>query len=236
MRASAGRHPRRERVLSDGSYLTTLVNRRRDGREELPATLTARVLEAVITVALADGTRRTECWRLLTNLLDPDEHPAADLIGLFHERRQAETAYAQLKTALLAGRVLRSRTPEMIEQELWAILTLYQILARHLAETAHTAGLDADRLSYTIALETARDQVTLAHGIHPDPTCPDRLAAALLADPHPARARRRLRARTVKSLSKYWSNHGRHPATTQQYTLDITTGIFKHGLPAHPRT
>jgi hypothetical protein len=234
VRSGAARTPRRERVLSDGSYLTTVRNHGR-GRA-LPAQLTARVIEAVITVKLADGTHRTECWRLITNLLEPEQHPAADLIALYHERWQIETTYAQLKTVLLTSRVLRSRTPEMIEQELWAILTLYQILVRHLAETAHAAGLDADQLSYTIALETARDQVTRAHGIHGTPPGPDPIARALLADPHPPRPRWRPRARTVKSLSKYWSHHGRHPAKTQHYTLGIAIGIFEHGLPARPRT
>lgn len=234
VRSSAGRTPQRERVLADGSYLTTLHSHRRHKRAQ-PATLTARIIEAVITVTLADGTARTECWRLITSLLDPEEYPADDLIALYHERWQIETAYAQLKTVLLTSRVLRSRTPEMIEQELWGILALYQILVRHVAETAHAAGLDTDRLSYTIALETARDQVTRAHGIHPTTPGPDPIARALLADLHPARPRWRLRARTVKSLSKYWSHHGRHPATAQQYTLGITIGIFEHGLPPRPR-
>ena len=235
VRSGASRTPRPEHLLPDGSYLATVRGKRVKGGARPPA-LPVRVIEARITVSLANGTVRTEPWRLITDLLDPGAYPAPDLIALYHERWQAETTYAQLKTALLAGRVLRSRSPEMIEQELWAIMTVYQLLIHAVADAAQAGRIDTDRLSYTIALETARDQTILAEAIQPGPAHPSAITRNLLAKPHPARPRRRLRARTVKSSSKYWSNHGKQPAKSQNYTLDITIRIFEHGLPARPRT
>jgi hypothetical protein len=87
--------------------------------------LTVRVIDAEISVRTAVGTR-TGHYRLLTTLIDPGCHPAAELLRLHHERW--ETAYAELKSTILGGRVLRAHTPDGVEQEVWALLTLYQAL------------------------------------------------------------------------------------------------------------
>ena len=235
VRATGSRNPRREQVLADGSYLTTLRPGNR-ARQRPDAGMPARVIDATVTVHLADGATRIQPWRLITSLLDPDAYPAADLVALYHERWQAETAYAQLKATLLAGRVLRSCTVELIEQEIWAILTVYQLLVRQVAEAGAAGGIDTDRLSFTIALETARDQTVLAAGIFPDPEHTPMITTRLLADPYPADQRQRLRARTLKSSSTYINHHGRQPDRCLDYKLEITVKIFEHRLPARPRT
>ena len=55
--------------------------------------------------------RRTGVYRLVTTLLDPHRYPAVELIRLYHERWEIETAYLELKSTILGGRVLRARTP-----------------------------------------------------------------------------------------------------------------------------
>jgi Insertion element 4 transposase N-terminal/Transposase DDE domain len=235
VRATASRRPAREQTLADGSYLTTLRGKRPPGGGSIP-TLPARVIEAYLTVRRADGVIRTEPWRLITTLTDPIQHPAADLIALYHERWQAETAYAQLKTILLEGRVLRSRTEAMIEQELWGILTVYQLLVHAVTAAAQTGGIDTDRLSYSIALHTARDQtIRAAEIVAQSDQPPTAITRDLLAAPHPS-PRQRVRARIVKTISKYISNHGKQPAKTQHYTLDVTITLFTTRMPARPRT
>ncbi|WP_102922481.1 IS4 family transposase [Streptomyces noursei] len=109
VRSSAARRPLVQDRLPDGSYLTRLSApyRARHGY----GLLTVRVIEAWITVTLADGTVRREQWRLVTSLLDHERHPADRLVTLYHERWQAETCYASVKAALLDGRVLRSGHP-----------------------------------------------------------------------------------------------------------------------------
>ncbi|MGW2931757.1 IS4 family transposase [Streptomyces sp. NPDC001156] len=236
VRSSARRRPTIWRRLPDGSYLARLSAPYRAGRGY--GMLTVRVIEAWITVTLADGTVRREQWRLVTSLMDPAHHPADHLVTLYHERWQAETCYASLKATLLDGRVLRSGHPADLEQEVWGILAVYQALIRTAADAAaDQPGLDMDRLSFTVALHAARDQVTLAAGVLPDG--PVRLVGAigraLLDDLLPAHRRQRMKARSVKSASKYAPNIGKHPAAAQSYTFHTEVTVMKNGLAPRPR-
>jgi hypothetical protein len=71
---------------------------------------------------------------------------------------------------MLTGAVLRSGDPAGVEQELWASLTLYQVLRRTMTDAIETRpGTDPDRACFTTALETARDQVIAGHTIAPAP-------------------------------------------------------------------
>jgi hypothetical protein len=144
------------RRLRDGSWLSII------------ACLPIRVIEAQISITTTAGTR-TGSYQLITTLLDPGTHPAAELIRLYHQRWEIETAYLELKSSILAGRVLRARTPDGIQQELYALLTVYQLLRTAMVEaTDSRPGLDPDRASFTTALNTARDQITQAAGIITD--------------------------------------------------------------------
>jgi IS4 transposase len=90
--------------------------------------------------------------------LDPAEAPAAGLARLYHQRWQIETAYCELKSTLLGGRVLRARTPDGVTQEVYALLTCYQILRTAMTDATNTNPDTApDRASFTIALLAARD-------------------------------------------------------------------------------
>lgn len=231
VRSSATRRPLVQDRLPDGSYLTRLSAPYRAGRGY--GMLTVRVIEAWITVKLADGTVRREQWRLLTSLTDPVLHPAERLVALYHERWQAETTYASVKATLLDGRVLRSGHPADLDQEVWGILTVYQVLLRTAADAAaHRPGLDMDRLSFTVALNAARDQVVTASGLlPPDPVqLVGAIGHALLDNLLPAHRRQRLKARSLKSHSKYAPNVGKHPATAQKYTLHTEITIMERGL------
>jgi hypothetical protein len=137
----------------DGSYLSVL------------GTTRVRVIEAQITIATSAG-RRAGIYRLATTLTDHRAYPAADLIMLYHQRWEIETAYLELKSAILGGRVLRARTPAGIDQEIYALLVTYQILRTAMADaTASMPGTDPDRASFTIAWQAARDQLIQAAGI-----------------------------------------------------------------------
>jgi hypothetical protein len=113
-----------------------------------------------VTVTLADGTRRTEPWRLMTSLLDAERYPAEELIALYHRRWQVETWYFSLKSTALDGRVLRTRTVPGAEQEVYALLTVYQALVRVATDLATARpGLSAQRISLTVPLNTPADQI-----------------------------------------------------------------------------
>ena len=181
--------------------------------------ITVRVIDAQVTVTTAAG-RTTSACRLITTLTDPARYPAAGLASLYHERWEIETAYLELKSTILGGRVLRARTPDGIEQEVWALLVTYQALRTAIADAA-APGTDPDRASFTIALNAARDQVILAAGVIPG-TAIDltgKIGRLLQADLMPSR-RQRISPRVVKrAISKYNARGKIDRATCKATTL-----------------
>ncbi|QKZ16112.1 transposase [Streptomyces chartreusis] len=131
--------------------------------------LPVRVIEATLTVTLADGTVRTEQWRLITNLLDPVRYPAAELVDLYHRRWQEGTTYFSIKAKMLDGRILSSRSIDCLDQEVYALLTAYQDLIRA-GDDALTGRpeVPTERISFTVLLAAATDTVTAGRGIFPN--------------------------------------------------------------------
>jgi hypothetical protein len=167
-------------VLPDGSWLSRARAPQREKengkngarrREPPPPPVTVRVIGFAVTVAGDDGSSRTERYRLITTLLDHRAYPASTLASCYARRWAAETAYAELKTALLGpGRVLRSRDPALARQEIWAALAVCQAIRTVIARAAAGAGLDPARVSFTAALHACRQAIA-----------PGSLAAALAA-------------------------------------------------------
>ena len=66
-----------------------------------------------------------------------------------HHRWLIEVAYLALRHTPLQGRVLRSGDPAGLEQEMWALLALYQALRIAVTDAVATVpGTDPDRASY----------------------------------------------------------------------------------------
>ncbi|MGW1545287.1 transposase domain-containing protein, partial [Streptomyces sp. NPDC002309] len=144
--------------LADGSYLSVI------------GTVKVRIIDAQIAVTCADGTSFTGSYRLVTTLTDARRHPATALVGLYHQRWEHESAYYALRHTIMNGRNLRSGDPAGIEQEMWALLSLYQTLHTVMAEAAEALpGTDPDRCCFSITLHTARDQVVQAAAVITDP-------------------------------------------------------------------
>jgi hypothetical protein len=227
-RSGADRAPLIGRILDDGSYLAFFG----------PKLLCMRVIEAWVQITLADGTVRREQWRLITSLLDEHAHPAAALVEIYHRRWQVETTYAHIKSTILDGHVLRSRWPDGIEQEIWALLVAYQATVR-IAIDALGTDLDAprpDRVSFTIAWTTATHQLTLAEAVIAD-TDPlhGPIAQAVLTNLLPG-PRQRIKIRSSKSSSRrYPHNNGTDQHRTQTYTVTIHIEIMEDGLTPHKR-
>ena len=221
VRATANRRPPVLARLDDGSYLTLIAG------------LRLRVIEAVITVTGADGSTMTGTYRLLTTLLDHRLDPAPALVALYHERWEIEVAYLAIRHTLLDGRVLRSKDPAGLAQEMWGILALYQALRTVMCEAAESVpGTDPDRMCFALALESARTQATLANLGHSQ----DRLGAigrAVLAEPNPAR-RARYSARKLKSPgNRYTYKDPTKPATSTRITA-INTQVQTPTSPPAP--
>ena len=163
-------------VLPDGSFLSVmptpaenirLGQARAAGRipSGQPEGHLVRIIEYTVAVRAADGATRIEPFRLVTTLLDHQRAPAAGLAALYHQRWESENSYAELKTRLRgAAFILRSRSPELVRQELFALLTVYQALCALEAEAARQAGIDPDRISFTVTVRVARDHAA-SHAI-----------------------------------------------------------------------
>lgn len=214
IRARTDRHGPRLAVLRrhrDGSYRSVFGGR------------PVRVIDAEITITTTAGPA-AGVYRLITTLLDDHRHPAAELIRLYHDRWEIETAYLELKSSILGGRVLRARTPAGIDQEVHALLVTYQILRTAMCDaTNSTLGLDPDRASFTVALHAARDQLVQAAGVIAD-TVIDLVGAIgrlVLQNLLPDR-RLRTNARTVKrAISKYNARGPNIERRTYQATIAI---------------
>ena len=201
------------RQLGDGSFLTRAGD------------TAVRVIDAHVTATAADGSVQAGTYRLLTTLLDPHEAPALTLVRLYHQRWEIETTYAELKSTMLGGRVLRARYPAAVVQETWALLAGYQVLRTAMADAVLTRpGIDPDRASFTIALNTARDQIIRAAGIITD-TVVDltgRIGTAVLDTLLPAR-RPRIRARVIKrAISKYQARKRDADRRSRPVTIEAT--------------
>ncbi len=216
-RAKSTRHPPVLGHLPDGSYLSRL-----DG-------LRVRIIEATLTVTGADGSRVRGSCRLITTLMDHRRLPAAAVVRLYHERWEIESAYFALRHTLLGGHVLRPGDRPGLEQETWALLTLYQLLRMAMVTAIETSpGTDPDRASFTTAIQAAKDQLTAAAGICPDGPAdlPGAIGRAVLATLLPAR-RPRYSARKVKCATARYLNRDdsrpAHPAAITAIDIAIST-------------
>ena len=162
-------------TLPDGSWVSAMPTpldaregswRRRRGLPPREPGHRIRVVEYAVTAAAGDGTVRTEPFRLLTTLLDWELAPAPDLAALYRQRWESENGYGELKTRLRgAGFILRSRSPELACQEMWAFLIVCQALAGMKCQAARQARIDPDRISLTAVLRTARDHARTQHDL-----------------------------------------------------------------------
>jgi hypothetical protein len=188
--------------------------------------VTVRVIDAAITVRLDSGATRVGHYRLVTTLTDETRYPAHELVGLYHHRWEIETSYLELKSTTLGGRVLRATTPAGITQEVYALLITYQALRTALADTSLARpDIGPDRLSFTVALHAARDQVVHAAAAIADTTVDliGRIGAAVLNQPLPAR-RSRSSPRVVKrAISKH---RAKGTIDRTNYTTAITIDIL----------
>jgi hypothetical protein len=142
----------REAVLADGSYLTTIYPSDKDRRHR-----TGGIRVRVVEYRLAGIAEAEPLYRLLTTLLDPARAPAAELAALYHERWEIEGALAELKTRLRGARVvLRSKTPELVRQEVWGLLLAHFAVRGLMHEAALKADEDPDRLSFLHAVRVVR--------------------------------------------------------------------------------
>jgi len=116
--------------------------------------LTMRMIEYTV-----NGSERV---RLLTSLLDADKYPAQELAELYHARWEIELVHDEIKTHLAAvtqGSLdlpFRSKTPGGIYQELYAYLSLYNMIRGIMVEAAAIHDESPLDISFVQAVELIR--------------------------------------------------------------------------------
>lgn len=153
----SGPKPAHVEDLSDGSWLAHL-------RGTMPAAERRQepMLVRVVDYTIDDGRENPTNYRLFTTLTDPDEVSAIDLAAAYAQRWEIESTFDELKTHQRGPRtVLRSKSPDLVLQEIWGHLCCHYAIRSLMAEAAAHAGHDPDRVSFVAALRITRQ--TLAH-------------------------------------------------------------------------
>jgi hypothetical protein len=151
-----------ERLLDDGSYLSTVFDSADSQRR---AGQTVRVIDYTLHDS---ATPVQDTYRLVTNLLDPELAPALELAALYHERWEIEGVFDEFKTHLRANStVLRSKTPDLVQQELWGLLLAHFAIRQLMTQAAWPRGLDPDRLSFTHAVRVIKRKMPQAAAVPP---------------------------------------------------------------------
>ena len=177
--------------LGDGSWRSVLFSPRTDSRgtvrgrraqllaaaargEDLPEDQARYVRAIEYAVPDRDGGGKDERIILVTTITDFRLAPAAELAQACHQRWEHEGGNAQLKTYLRGpGRVLRSQSPDMAEQEIWGYLLTRYAISALICTAATAAGIDPDRVKFKRTVRIIRRAV--------GPAFPPDRAAALLA-------------------------------------------------------
>lgn len=107
-------------------------------------------------------------YRLVTTLLDPEKAPGREMAALYHERWEVEGVFDELKTRLRAhSTVLRSKTPDLVQQELWGLLLTHFAIRKLRVQAAVPRALDPDRLSFTHVVRVIKRKMPQAAAIPP---------------------------------------------------------------------
>lgn len=161
-------------ILPDGSYLSVVADKpaRRRYRERVQAGRSDATLEGipvrVIEYEVTDRGGSGEIFCLITSILDPEQASAMELAATYHQRWEFEVALAEIETYQRGpGRVLRSKSPAMVRQEIWALLLTHYAIRDLMRRAADDIQLDPDRLSFTRSLHVIRRQITDQAGFSP---------------------------------------------------------------------
>jgi hypothetical protein len=142
--------------LGDGDYLSWI--RTPDKRP-----LTVRVVE--YDVAKPDGAT-SELFCLLTTLTDDQRYRNHDIAGLYSQRwSAAETTIGEAKSTITdagpsRGPILRSETPALVYQEIWAWLAATQLVRRAAHAAAVAGNTHTDEISFTTVRHEAIRSMT----------------------------------------------------------------------------
>jgi hypothetical protein len=162
-------YPQHLADLPDGSYLAEITSQHgRAGKTRIDLSkidnpllathIPVRIIEYQVDDEQNPGTA-PETIRLITTILDPAQASATEIATAYHQRWELESTFRELETYLRSGRGIRSKSPEMVRQEIWALLLAHYAIRAFMVEAADTVDIDPDRISFTRTLHVVRRQI-----------------------------------------------------------------------------
>jgi len=95
------------------------------------------------------GQIKEETYRFVTNIIDPDLLPAEDFIKLYMGRWEIENSFKELKVIVPNyGSMIRAKIPELVYQEIYALLLVHYVTRSLMHESALKEDIDVDELSF----------------------------------------------------------------------------------------
>ncbi len=148
-----------EEVLPDGSYLSRIY----------PDFNSSRSKEGGIVVRVInyshDDPKRASCGELtvlITTVLNPELLSAREAVALFGRRWDEESVLDEIKTEMQQSQapLLRSKTPELVQQELYGLLLAHYLTREVMSQAAEMVAEEPSRLSFKSSLEALKQWTT----------------------------------------------------------------------------
>ena len=218
LEAGAWEHVSQQRRLSDGSVLAWIPASKK-GAACYP--LHEGMWVRILSYRFSDERlgEAGKVYRLVTTLLNPRVAPALTLVELYHERWEIELVIDEIKThERVQRKVLRSKTPEGIVQELYGLFLAHYAVRVLMAQSATQAGLDPDRLSFSEGLFFLTEMLALTLTLEPEEAKPlrARLIKKMARKILPER-RLRINRREVKQVYNKYKPKKRHLAPPKPF-------------------
>lgn len=215
--------------LSDGSFLTRLTHKVED--PDAPPTKSGRKRwkkVSLIVRAIRIEIPGFRPFTLITDILD-ETITARELALHYHKRWDIEIAYDEIKThqcATLRGQsptTFRSKRPDLVEQELYAMLIMYNLIRLLIRQAAEGHGKDPCSISFLDSLQHLIDAAPIMTVGEPAQESPFEYLLAVIADCEIDRPRRpRVSPRVVKvKMSKFKRKREKHKSETRDLAKEL---------------
>lgn len=168
--------------LGDGTFTSLVFDRRvrppererllaaaRDGQDMQQHSDRCRLVRVVEYYLGERGSRADkELICVITNLLDPVQAGAGEVAHAYGDRWEHEGANDQIKTELRGpGRILRSRTPDLVRAEIYGFLLTHYAIAALICQAATATDLDPGRIKFTRTVRLIRNHITGSRDFSP---------------------------------------------------------------------
>lgn len=213
--------------MPDGSYLSDIKGKIEDPARSANGRKKWKKVEMIVRVIpfQISGFRPV---RLITSIMDPDI-TAREIVIHYHKRWDIEIAYDEIKThqcATLKGQMpttIRSKRPDLVEQELYAMLIMYNLIRSLIYEAASEHGKDPLLISFLDSLQLIIDAAPFMSNTQRYQRNMFDYLLELIADSPIDRPRRpRVNPRVIKvKMSKYKRKRSADKSTYRNFEEDL---------------